>query len=219
MTAQPGGHPQPAQDQPGRRLWVSSTGRWWALRQTVLTPAQMTAGCRPLIYAPDNPALTALIGARNELTKRLQPGQPTRAPPDPAGRGSDAGTVWLGNRDVAGLLLRGEMYGGPTTCRRRAGGPGGPVAGHCGGRVRPDGPAEPRAGVVLADPPRPGRDRPVLHRAPPCAGEAGAYPRGLGGPAVLEGAAKHSSRAETGGGPNGGWRAGGCRGRSLRCSL
>jgi hypothetical protein len=73
MTAQPGGHPQPAQDQPGWRLWVSSTGRWWALRQTALTPAQITAGCRPLIYAPDNPALTALIGAQNELTKRLQP--------------------------------------------------------------------------------------------------------------------------------------------------
>jgi hypothetical protein len=73
MTTPPGDYRQPAQDHPGWRLWVSSTGRWWALRQTALTAAQVTAGCQPLIYAPDGPALTGLIGAQNELTKRAQP--------------------------------------------------------------------------------------------------------------------------------------------------
>jgi hypothetical protein len=73
VTAPPGCCAQPAQDHPAWRLWVSSTGRWWALRQTALTPAQITAGCRPLIYASDNPALTELISAQNELAKGSQP--------------------------------------------------------------------------------------------------------------------------------------------------
>jgi hypothetical protein len=72
MTAPPGGHAQPPQDVPGWRLWVSATGRWWALRQTALTAGQVAAGCEPLIYAADGPALVVLIGAQNELTKRLQ---------------------------------------------------------------------------------------------------------------------------------------------------
>jgi hypothetical protein len=73
VTAPPGGYAQPAQDHPGWRLWVSSTGRWWALRQTALTATQITAGCRPLIYASDSAALTVMIRAQNDLTKRLQP--------------------------------------------------------------------------------------------------------------------------------------------------
>jgi hypothetical protein len=32
-----------------------------------LTAAQVTAGCRPLIYAADSPALTALISAQDDL--------------------------------------------------------------------------------------------------------------------------------------------------------
>ena len=67
MTAPPDGYDQPAQDHPGWRLWVSSTGRWWALRQIALTPAQITAGCQPLIYAPDNMALAVLISMQNDL--------------------------------------------------------------------------------------------------------------------------------------------------------
>ena len=37
---------------------------------------------------------------------------PARRPPSPARR-ADAGTVRLGERDVAGLLLCGDMYGAP----------------------------------------------------------------------------------------------------------
>jgi hypothetical protein len=72
VTRPPGGFAQPAQDIPGWRLWVSSTGRWWALRQTTLTAAQVAAGCQPLIYATDSRALAALISAQDELTNRVQ---------------------------------------------------------------------------------------------------------------------------------------------------
>jgi hypothetical protein len=67
MTAPPGGFAQPAQDIPGWRLWLSATGRWWALQQVALTAAQVTAGCRPLIYAADNPTLVTLIRAQDNL--------------------------------------------------------------------------------------------------------------------------------------------------------
>jgi hypothetical protein len=33
-----------------------------------------------------------------------------------SGRRADAGSVRLGGRDVAGLVLSGDMYGAPTTC-------------------------------------------------------------------------------------------------------
>jgi hypothetical protein len=74
MTAPPGGFTPPAQDIPGWRLWVSSTGRWWALRQTALTAAQVAVGCEPLIYAADGRVLTALISAQDDLITGLQPG-------------------------------------------------------------------------------------------------------------------------------------------------
>lgn len=67
MTAPPDGFTQPAQDIPGWRLWVSANGRWWALQQVALTAAQVAAGCRPLIYAADSPALVTLISAQNDL--------------------------------------------------------------------------------------------------------------------------------------------------------
>src|SRR5229473_1334284 len=37
----------------------------------------------------------------------------TGPPPPPAARRADAGSVRLGTRDVAGLLLCGDMYGAP----------------------------------------------------------------------------------------------------------
>jgi hypothetical protein len=37
----------------------------------------------------------------------------------PPARRADAGTVRLGSRDVAGLLLCGDMYGAPPTCSPR----------------------------------------------------------------------------------------------------
>ena len=77
MTTPPGDFTQPDQDVPGWRLWVSSTGRWWALRQTALTAAQVAAGCQPLIYASDRPALSVLISAQEEPSSGDQPSQPS----------------------------------------------------------------------------------------------------------------------------------------------
>jgi len=76
----PGHDGQPAQDIPGWRLWVSATGRHWAIRCHILTAAQIGAGARPLLWAQDHPALATLISA--------QPAQPTghSGPAPPPGR-------------------------------------------------------------------------------------------------------------------------------------
>jgi hypothetical protein len=64
---------QPAQDVPGWRLWVSSTGRHWALRCTALTAAQVAAGARPLLCAEDDAGLAEEIRVQGELIDPLQP--------------------------------------------------------------------------------------------------------------------------------------------------
>ena len=72
---------QPEQEPAGRRLWVSSAGRYWALRRTILTAAQIAAGARPLLWADDGPGLAALIRAQDALTARLSfPAGPARRP-------------------------------------------------------------------------------------------------------------------------------------------
>jgi hypothetical protein len=89
VTASPGGCAQPAQNIPGWRLWVSSTGRWWALCQTVLTATQVTAGCQPLIYAPTSPALAALIDEQDALRASCP-----AVLPRPPGRSGLACRIW-----------------------------------------------------------------------------------------------------------------------------
>src|ERR1035437_771695 len=59
---------QPAQEIPGWRLWVSATGRHWALRRDVLTATQIAAGARPLLWAEDSTGLAALLSAQDGLT-------------------------------------------------------------------------------------------------------------------------------------------------------
>jgi hypothetical protein len=79
VTEVPGHQAQPAQVFPGWRLWVSSTGRHWALRCAVLTAAQIAAGARPLLWAEDGTGLVALISVQDGLIGCLQsaccPGQ------------------------------------------------------------------------------------------------------------------------------------------------
>jgi hypothetical protein len=80
-------------------------------------------------------------------------------PPVPARR-ADAGAVRLGDRDIAGLLLCGDMYGAPYDLLAgflgvRADRARGIVARWRHAGYADTGPPRPRAGVVLADPHRP----------------------------------------------------------------
>ncbi|MEP7023815.1 MAG: hypothetical protein ABJB47_08390 [Actinomycetota bacterium] len=36
---------------PGWRAWISQTGTWWAIRDSILTAGQVSAGCLPLLHA------------------------------------------------------------------------------------------------------------------------------------------------------------------------
>ena len=108
-------------------------------------------------------------------------------------RRSDAGTVRLSDRDIAELLLAGEIYGAPydllaAFLEVRPDRACGIVARWRHAGVRGDGPARARAGVVLADPagtgvpatttPHPPRpqppDSPAIHpwRKPLCSAQS-----------------------------------------------
>jgi hypothetical protein len=52
---------------PGWRAWISQTGRWWAIRDTTLTAAQISAGCLPLLHADNGEHLVARIGEQETL--------------------------------------------------------------------------------------------------------------------------------------------------------
>ena len=124
-------------------------------------------------------------------------------------RRADAGTVRLSQRDIDGLMLRGEHYGAPVRpARHGAAGPPGPAARDHGAvaprRVRRHRAARPGAGVVLADPGRDDRDRARVPRHPPRAGPPGARPRGARGPAVAGRPVPPGSRGSPGGIPSGG---------------
>jgi hypothetical protein len=69
----PGHDRQPAQDVPGWRLWVSATGRHWAIRCAILTAAQITGGAKPILWAQDGAGLAALISAQDELIVTMPP--------------------------------------------------------------------------------------------------------------------------------------------------
>jgi hypothetical protein len=57
----------PAQTFTGWRLWISATGRHWAIRCGVLSAAQVAAGARPLLWAEDHGGLVGMIGAQDKL--------------------------------------------------------------------------------------------------------------------------------------------------------
>ena len=105
----------------------------------------------------------------------------------PLPRRCDAGRVRVSGRDIDGLILCGEMYGAPYDLLAaglnvqpdRLRWHRSPMAGR---RIRRDRPARARAGVVLADPPRPGRPGPAVRGRPPVARTAGAPARGPGRP-------------------------------------
>ena len=84
---------QPAQDAPGWRLWVSTTGQHWALRCDILTAAQIAAGAWPLLWAEDGPGLATLIRAQDTLAASLSlsPGPARR--PDLSGKDEIKGTA------------------------------------------------------------------------------------------------------------------------------
>jgi hypothetical protein len=48
-------------DTPGWTIWISSTRRWWAVDEAMLTAGQIADGCLPLLCADDPAALTAKI--------------------------------------------------------------------------------------------------------------------------------------------------------------
>jgi hypothetical protein len=54
MTAAPTGPGRPDRELLGGwGIWVSATGRWWAVYGSVLTRHQSDAGCASLVYADD----------------------------------------------------------------------------------------------------------------------------------------------------------------------
>lgn len=52
---------------PHWRGWTSQTGRWWAIRDTVLTAGQVSAGCLPLLHAEDREHLVTRIREQETL--------------------------------------------------------------------------------------------------------------------------------------------------------
>jgi hypothetical protein len=58
---------------PGWKLWVSASGRHWAMREDVLSPGQIADGSLPLLHAEDAAALAARI-REQETLRQLEPG-------------------------------------------------------------------------------------------------------------------------------------------------
>lgn len=58
----------PVDSFPGWRVWVSQTGRWWAMREAVLSRSQADAGCLPLLWAEDADQLAARIQEQKART-------------------------------------------------------------------------------------------------------------------------------------------------------
>ena len=66
-TALHDGWHEAAPGPPGWRIWISATGRWWALRRDPLTAAQITAGALPLLHADTGTGLAAQIRRQANL--------------------------------------------------------------------------------------------------------------------------------------------------------
>lgn len=73
MPASPPGPAPPGQEcappgqKPGWRTWVSTTGRWWAVRDGALTSRQVTAGCVRQLHAETQEGLCRRISDQDAL--------------------------------------------------------------------------------------------------------------------------------------------------------
>lgn len=66
----------------GWKMWVSTSGRHWAMREAVLSPGQIADGSLPLLHAEDAAGLAARI-REQEMLRELEPGDRLRlGPPD-----------------------------------------------------------------------------------------------------------------------------------------
>jgi hypothetical protein len=57
---------------PGWALWVSGTGRLWAMRTAPLAARQIAAGRRPLVWATTSAGLDMVIAYENDLAERCK---------------------------------------------------------------------------------------------------------------------------------------------------
>jgi hypothetical protein len=60
---------------PGWRVWISASGRWWAIRRQPMTAAQIAAGALPLLDAATGTSLAARIRQQDHL-HTVQPARP-----------------------------------------------------------------------------------------------------------------------------------------------
>ncbi len=67
IASQPGPAPPSELEHPGWRTWVSTTGRWWAVREAVLTRRQIAAGCVPQLHAATPEGLSRRISDQDAL--------------------------------------------------------------------------------------------------------------------------------------------------------
>ena len=66
-TSQPGSAAPPGLVCPGWRTWVSTTGRWWAVREAALTGRQVDVGCVRQLHAASPEALSRRIREQEAL--------------------------------------------------------------------------------------------------------------------------------------------------------
>lgn len=66
-TSQPGPSASPGRECSGWRTWVSTTGRWWAVREAALTARQVAAGCVRQLHAPTQEGLSRRISDQDSL--------------------------------------------------------------------------------------------------------------------------------------------------------
>ncbi|MEP7023500.1 MAG: hypothetical protein ABJB47_06715 [Actinomycetota bacterium] len=56
---------------PGWRRWVSTTGRWWAVRDGALTAQQAAAGCVRQVHGPSEEVLDRRIREQERLAEAV----------------------------------------------------------------------------------------------------------------------------------------------------
>jgi hypothetical protein len=66
-TSQSGATALPGLEYPGWRTWVSTTGRWWAVREAALTSRQVAAGCVRQLHAATPASLSRRISDQDAL--------------------------------------------------------------------------------------------------------------------------------------------------------